>query len=136
MRQTVVGTGEQVNRIANRPARVLVVDDHPAYRTVMRDVVEVTPGLELAGEAASGEEAIEAVKHLAARVVIMDKRMPGMGGLAACRVIAQRHPGMAVILCSVEDHDHDAVNTYGATAVIRKQDLSPATLQRVLAALL
>lgn len=113
-----------------------MVDDHPAYRTVMRDVVEVTPGLELAGEAASGEEAIEAVERLAAQVVIMDKRMPGMGGLAACRAITQRHPNVAVILCSVEDHDHDAVNTYGAAAVLRKQDLSPAALQRVLVPLL
>jgi DNA-binding NarL/FixJ family response regulator len=118
------------------PARVLVVDDHPVYRTVMRDVVEATPGLELAGEATSGEEAMEVVERLAAQVVIMDKRMPGMGGLDACRAITRRHPGVAVILCSVEDHDHDAVNTYGAAAVIRKQDLSPATLQRVLAPLL
>ena len=122
-----------MDQSAREPPRVLVVDDHPAYLGVMRDVVQATHGLELAGEATSGEEAIEAVVRLAAAMVIMDKRMPGIGGLAACRVITQRHPGVAVILCSVEDHDHDAVNAYGATAVIRKQDLSPATLQNLLA---
>jgi DNA-binding NarL/FixJ family response regulator len=122
-----------MDQSAREPSRVLVVDDHPAYRAVMREVVQATPGLELAGEGTSGEEAIEAVKRLAAGVVIMDKRMPGIGGLAACRAITQRDPGVAVILCSVEDHDHDAVNAYGAAAVIRKQDLSPATLQAVLA---
>ncbi len=113
-----------------------MVDDHPTYRAVMREVVEGTPGLETAGEADSGEAAIGAVERLAVGVVIMDKRMPGMGGLAACRIITDRHPDIAVIVCSVEDPAAYEAEPYGAAAVIRKQDLSPATLQTVLASLI
>ncbi len=113
-----------------------MVDDHPTYRAVMREVVEGTPGLETVGEADSGEAAIEAVERLAVRVLIMDKRMPGMGGLAACRIITGRHPDIAVIVCSVEDPAAYEAEPYGAAAVIRKQDLSPATLQTILASLI
>lgn len=112
-----------------------MVDDHPTYRAVMREVVDATPGLKMAGEADSGEAAIDAVQQLAVRVIIMDKRMPGMGGLAACRIITDRDPGVAVIVCSVEDPAAYEAEPYGAAAVIRKQDLSPATLQTVLASL-
>lgn len=109
-----------------------MVDDHPGYRAVMREVVEATPGLEVAEEADSGEAAVEAVERLAIRLVIMDKRMPGMDGLAACQIITERHPDVVVIVCSVEDSNFDRARSYGARAVIRKQDLSPAKLLEVL----
>lgn len=99
----------------------------------MRDVVDATPGFSTAAEADSGEAAIDAVDQLGARVVLMDRRMPGMGGTAASRVITQRHPNVLVILCSVDDQHADPVHSSGAAAVIRKQDLSPATLQDILA---
>ena len=119
----------------HQPARVLVVDDHPGYRAAMREVVQATPGLHVAGEADSGEAAVEAVERLAVRLVIMDKRMPGMGGLAACQIITERHRNVVVIVCSVEDSNFDRARSYGAKAVIHKQDLSPARLQEVLASL-
>jgi DNA-binding NarL/FixJ family response regulator len=90
----------------------------------MRDVVEATPGLRLAGEADSGEAAIAAVQDLAAQLVIVDKRMPGMNGFAVCRAITERDPGIVVVVCSVEDPDPVAGRAHGAAAVIRKQDLS------------
>jgi len=114
---------------------VLVVDDHAGYRAVMREVVQATPGLSVAGEADSGEAAIEVLERLAVRLVIMDKRMPGMGGLAACQIITERYRNTVVIVCSVEDSNLDRASAYGARAVIRKQDLSPAKLQDVLASL-
>ena len=103
---------------------VLVVDDQATFRGVMREVVEAAEGLELVGEAESGEEAIAVVAELAPQVVIMDKRMPGMGGLAACRAITERDPKITVILCSVEDPDPVTAEAHGAAAMIRKQDLS------------
>ena len=119
----------------HQPAPVLVVDDHPGYRAVMREVVQATAGLSVAGEADSGEAAIEVLERLAVRLVIMDKRMPGMGGLAACQIITERYRNTAVIVCSVEDSSFDRARSYGARAVIRKQDLSPAKLQDILASL-
>ena len=101
----------------------------------MREVVQATSGLNVAGEADSGEAAIEALERIAVRLVLMDKRMPGIGGLAACQIITERHDNVAVIVCSVEDSNFERAQSYGATAIIRKQDLSPAKLQDVLAAL-
>lgn len=112
-----------------------MVDDHPTYRAVMREVVDATAELEMAGEAESGEAAIDAVERLAIKVVLMDKRMPGMGGLAACRIITERDPDVVVIVCSVEDTSMDRAEAHGAVAAIRKQDLSPATLRHVLTSL-
>jgi DNA-binding NarL/FixJ family response regulator len=107
---------------------VVVVDDQATFRGVMREVVEAAAGLELVGEAESGEDAIAAVAELAPQVVIMDKRMPGIGGLAACRAITERDPQITVILCSVEDPDPVIAEAHGAAAMIRKQDLSRARL--------
>lgn len=114
-----------------RDVSVLVVDDQASFRVVMREVVEAAVGFALVGEAKSGEEAIAAAAELRPRVVIMDKRMPGMGGLAACRAITERDPQVLVILCSVEDPDPMTAESHGAAAMIRKQDLSRARLLEI-----
>jgi len=109
---------------AESDVAVLIVDDKPTYRAAMRDVVEATPGFRLAGEADSGEAAIAAAQQLSVQLVIVDKRMPGMNGFEACRAITQRNPGVAVVVCTVEDPDPVTGRAHGAAAVIRKQDLS------------
>ena len=81
---------------ASRPVGVLIVDDQATFRKALRDLVAATPELALAGEAESGEAAIDAVEALAPRMIIMDKRMPGMGGVEATRRIVARHPEMVV----------------------------------------
>jgi DNA-binding NarL/FixJ family response regulator len=103
---------------------VLIVDDQPSYRAAMRDVVEATPGLRLAGEADSGAAAIAAAEELLVQMVLMDKRMPGMNGFDACRAITERDPEIIVVVCSVEDPNPVIGKAHGAAAVIRKQDLS------------
>jgi DNA-binding NarL/FixJ family response regulator len=109
---------------AQTEVAVLIVDDQPSYRSAMREVVEATPGLRLVGEADSGEAAIAAAQELAVRMVLMDKRMPGMNGFEACRAITERDPGIVVVVCSVEDPDLVSGRAHGAAAVMRKQDLS------------
>jgi DNA-binding NarL/FixJ family response regulator len=110
---------------------VLVVDDEASFRAVMRDVVAAAPGFRVAGQAASGEEAVEAVEELAPRLVIMDKRMPGMGGIEACRAITERNPEIIVLLCSVEDPDPRLARECGAAGMTPKQYLSPRLLDQV-----
>jgi DNA-binding NarL/FixJ family response regulator len=101
-----------------------VVDDQDSFRSVMCEIVEAAGGFELAGTAVSGEEAIEIVAELSPALVIMDKRMPGVGGIEACRRITQSHPGIAVLICSVEEADPSLAEGCGASAIVRKQDLS------------
>jgi DNA-binding NarL/FixJ family response regulator len=107
---------------------VLVVDDQDLFRAVMRDVVHATPGMELAGEAASGEGAVDAVQELSPQMVIMDKRMPGIGGIEAARRIHATHPEVVVVLASVEVATPEALEESGGAAFLNKRELSPRAL--------
>jgi two-component system invasion response regulator UvrY len=127
------GTGEHGEHSANdsQPVGVLIVDDQATFRKALRDLVAATPGLTLAGEAESGEAAIDAVEALAPRMVIMDKRMPGIGGVEATRRIVARHPDTVVLLVSVEIPELELMQGCGAAAFLRKQQLSPSELSAV-----
>jgi DNA-binding NarL/FixJ family response regulator len=110
------------------PVGVLVVDDQELFRKALRDLVSATPELALVGEAESGEAALAAVEALSPRMVIMDKRMPGMGGIEATRLITERHPGLVVLLVSIEAPNAELMDSCGAAAFLRKQQLSPRAL--------
>jgi DNA-binding NarL/FixJ family response regulator len=111
-----------------RSVGVLIVDDQATFRTALRDLVTATPDMELVGEAESGEAALEAVEALAPRMVIMDKRMPGIGGVEATRRISSRHPEIVVLLVSVELPELQLMSACGAAACLRKQQLSTRAL--------
>jgi two-component system, NarL family, invasion response regulator UvrY len=113
------------------PARVLIVDDQETFRSALRDLVAATPGLTLVGEADSGEAALEAVEETAPEFVIIDKRMPGIGGVEATRLITERHPAVVVLLVSIEVPDAALMDSCGAAAFLRKQQLSPRSLAEV-----
>ena len=108
---------------------VVVVDDQPAWRKTLRDVVGATPGLAVVGEASSGEESLEAADRLAPRLVLMDVRMPGIGGIEATRRLSASHPGIVVVLVSVDGKDAEGLTTCGAATFLRKEQLSPRTLR-------
>ena len=110
---------------------VLIVDDQPAFRATLRDLVNATPGLTLIGEADSGERALEAVAALAPRMVIIDKRMPGIGGIEATQWITRQHPHIVVVLVSVERPDAELVQGCGAAVFLAKQHLSARALTEV-----
>jgi two-component system invasion response regulator UvrY len=111
--------------------RVLLVDDQESFRGAVRDVIAVSPGFVLVGEAASGEEAVAAVESLSPGLVLMDVRMPGMGGAQATREIVNRYPGVVVMLMSIDEAEAlpDTVQACGAAAFVRKQDLRSRTLR-------
>ncbi len=79
------------------PIRVLIVDDHEMVRSGLTAILNTTEDLEPAGEASSGEEAIQRCEELRPDVVLMDMRMPGIGGVEATREICQRCPDARVI---------------------------------------
>jgi DNA-binding NarL/FixJ family response regulator len=107
---------------------VLVVDDQAVFRDALRHVVHSTPGVKLVGDVSSGEEAIAAVQALSPRLVIMDKRMPGIGGIEATRVIRSRFRDVVVVLVSVEQPTSEVLEASGAVAFLPKCQFSPRVL--------
>jgi two-component system invasion response regulator UvrY len=110
---------------------VLTVDDQPVFRDLAALVVRTTPGFASVGELASGEEAIDRIAELKPQLVIMDVRMPGIGGIEAARHITAAHPEIVVVLISIEDPVElpSAAAVSGAAAHVRKQEFG-ATLLR------
>jgi DNA-binding NarL/FixJ family response regulator len=95
--------------------RVLIVDDHDLFRTGLRNLLE-EQGVQVAGEAASGSEAVRSVREIAPDVVVMDLNMPGMGGVEATRHIASIAPLTRVVVLTISDEDADVMDAILAGA--------------------
>ena len=88
------------------PLRVLVADDHPFFRDGLRVMLEATPDTELVGEATDGNEAIALAHTLRPDVILMDLRMPGLGGIEATRKILSESPHVGILVVTmIEDDD-------------------------------
>src|ERR671930_599144 len=125
-----------VARDEHQRGRVLLVDDHPAVRSVLRSLLEEVGDWEVVGEADSGEAALPLVERLAPDVVLMDCRMPGTGGVAATREIVRRWPGVAVVAptaYSDEAYVREMVAA-GARGYVLKGDRPGAVLEALDAA--
>lgn len=75
-----------------KPARLIIADDHALLRSGIRSMLAGEPDLEVVGEAADGQEALELCRRLKPDLVLMDVRMPKMDGLAATRAIKRSCP--------------------------------------------
>ena len=111
--------------------RVLTVDDQAVFRGIAREVIDATAGFEAVGEAASGEEALEAVARLAPQLVLLDVRMPGLDGIEVARRLRESHPDTLLVLISIEDPiDLPAAAQITHTVpLVRKQDFGPRLLR-------
>ena len=114
-------------------ARVLAVDAQHSFLEVLRDVLGRTDRLEWVGEADSGEMAIELAEQLEPDVVLLDVRMPGLGGIEAATQIKTRYPSMLVVLISTVHPDElpEERRDSAADAVIWKSELAPRLLDEI-----
>jgi len=85
--------------------RVLVVDDHQLVRMGISRLLADVKGIEIIGQAESGEDAIDMVRDLSPDVVLMDVKMPGIGGLEATRRSLRIDPELKIIAVSVYDDE-------------------------------
>src|SRR5215831_7948535 len=95
--------------------RVLLVDDHDLFRTGLRNLLEER-GIQIAGEAGEGADAVRLVRELAPEVVVMDLHMPGMTGIEAIRQIHGFAPLTRVLVLTISDQDDDVLDAILAGA--------------------
>ncbi|OGT51855.1 MAG: hypothetical protein A3E84_05695 [Gammaproteobacteria bacterium RIFCSPHIGHO2_12_FULL_42_13] len=84
---------------------VLLVDDHDLVRSGIRKILDEVTGIKVVGEAATGEEAIKLARKLHPRVVLMDVKMPGIGGFEATRKLIRVDPDIKVLILTICDND-------------------------------
>jgi DNA-binding NarL/FixJ family response regulator len=104
---------------------VLVVDDHPGFRSALERALRRAPDLRLVGSARSGEEAIVMSGRLEPRVVVMDLAMPGISGVEATReLMRQRRPPAVVALSGSRELMRDAIAAGACRALLKEGDLT------------
>jgi DNA-binding NarL/FixJ family response regulator len=84
--------------------RILVVDDHPPFRHMLRTFLELNPNWEVCGEASDGWEAVNRTAELHPDIVIMDLDMPKLNGLEATRRIHQLVPSVRVLILTFHEN--------------------------------
>lgn len=105
------------------PIRVLLVDDHTVLRAGLRMLINAERDMEVVGEAADGEQAVQQAQAVGPDVVLMDIAMPGLNGLEATRRIRQCCPRARVLMLSMHDDEaylREALEA-GATGYTLKQ---------------
>jgi two-component system KDP operon response regulator KdpE len=114
--------------------KILVVDDEPQIRRIMKTTL-IGAGYEV-DEAKSGEEGIDKISRFHPDLVLLDINMPGMGGLAACKIM-RGDKNVAIIMLTVRDSEEDKVAALdaGADDFVTKPFSTPELLARIRAAL-
>lgn len=85
--------------------RVLIADDHPPFRVGIRALLRSVEGLEVVGEAGSGDEAVTRAEALQPDVILMDLNMPGLNGIEATRQILATSPHIGILVLTMFEDD-------------------------------
>jgi DNA-binding NarL/FixJ family response regulator len=96
--------------------RILVADDHLLFRDGLRALIDSAPDCELAGEASTGEEAVNLAAELQPDLILMDVRMPGLDGIQATRQIVRTSPHIGILVLTMLEDDNSVFTAMRAGA--------------------
>lgn len=104
--------------------RVLIVDDHPLFRDGLKNLL-TSRGVEVAGTAQDGLDALEKARALRPDVILMDVQMPQLDGLAATRLIKAEIPDVTIVMLTMsgeDEHLFDAIKSGATGYLLKTQD--------------
>jgi two-component system nitrate/nitrite response regulator NarL len=109
--------------------QVVIIDDHPLLRKGLQQLVELSPDLQIIGEADNGSEGLRLVRELNPDLVVLDLNMPGMNGLETLSAIKQMDQECRVIILTVSNVEEDVVAALrnGADGYLLK-DMDPSDI--------
>ena len=96
--------------------RIVIAEDHPIFRDGLRSLLRTLDGVELVGEAADGDQAVQLADRLRPDVVLMDLDMPGRNGIEAARAIRDRHPTIGILMLTMFEDDDSIFSAMRAGA--------------------
>jgi DNA-binding NarL/FixJ family response regulator len=129
----IAKTSGILSSVPSEVVRVLIVDDQEPFRLAAREVVGMTDGFAVVGEAATGEESIDLVAGLSPDLVLMDYNLPGIDGLEATRRILRSMPKRVVVLMLSTYETEELgprAKSAGAAAFIPKSEFGPDELEK------
>jgi two-component system, NarL family, response regulator YdfI len=102
--------------------RVLVVDDHPAFRRALTSALRMVDDIEVAGEAGGGIAACRQAEHLNPDIIVMDLSMPDLSGIDAMKRIHERRPDVPIIILTAHADEgvEREVRAAGASGFLAK----------------
>jgi two-component system, NarL family, response regulator len=112
--------------------RVLIVDDHIAIRLGLMTILEDQPDMTVAGEAANGRAAVELFEKESPDIVLLDLRLPGLGGVDIIKLLREKNPAVRIIALTTLDQEEEIFRALEAGAQgyllkdMRKEDLLEA----------
>ncbi len=126
----------QVSPIQDSVIRVVVADDHPVVRGMVRSILQQDPHFEVCGEAENGAEAIAEVKRIKPDVVVLNVTMPLLNGFEAASEIKKQVPETAIVILSSHADKHFVAEAQrlGVRAYVPKSKIAEALIGAVQAA--
>jgi DNA-binding NarL/FixJ family response regulator len=123
---------------SDRRIRILIADDHPAIRTVIRFMLEEYPRFEVCGEAVDGAKAIKEAQRLKPDVVVLDVTMPVLNGFEAAREIKATLPETAIVILSgnADKRFIEEAKKIGVRAYVAKTKAGEALVKVIEAAMI
>ena len=108
--------------VMQRPLRVLIVDDEPLGRQRIEDLLRKNPSIEIAGAAADGTAAVQAIRSLRPDLVFLDVQMPGMSGLDVIRALGPEEMPATVLVTAYDKHALEAFELAAVDYVVKPFD--------------
>jgi DNA-binding NarL/FixJ family response regulator len=106
--------------------RILIADDHAIVRDGLRRILQSAPGIEVAGEAVSGDEVMARVREGGFDLLLLDMSMPGKSGIELIKWVKTARPELAVLVLSMHQEEQYAVRAIraGASGYVTKESAS------------